>query len=155
MQHFTFDPKNEHELVDLLQEGEGDYEVLNAEEQISKTSGNPMIKLTLKVWDKAGEHQNIFDYLILNPNKYSLRKIRHFCYSNGMQDFYESGKLSSADCIGKTGKCTIKTDYDAAGKYAPKSVIADYTINNNSATESAAPKKSGTEAPAFDDDIPF
>jgi hypothetical protein len=160
MYDFNFTPKREDELVDLLEEGDGDYEVTAAEAQTSK-AGNPMIKLSLKVWDKNCQEKYVYDYLILNNvSKFSLRKIRHFCYSNGMADMYEAGRFSAADCVGKAGRCAIGIQHDKEGKYPPKNVINDYSVNNNS-TESA-PKKSGMDVPqttpaldAMDDDIPF
>jgi hypothetical protein len=150
MQDFNFEPKAEDELVDLLEEGDGNYEVASAEAKTSK-NGNPMIVLALKVWDKNGDQKFVYDYLILNGSKYSMRKIRHFCYSNGMEDFYNAGKFSASDCVDRTGKCVIGIQIDKTGQYAPKNVINDYKEHGSQVEHSNAEKGSAD----FDDDIPF
>jgi hypothetical protein len=149
MHDFNFEPKTEDELTDLLEEGEGNYEVISAEAGTSK-AGNPQIKLSLKAWDKNGEQKFIYDYLVLNGSKFSMRKIKHFCESSGMEEFYKAGKFSAPDCLNRTGKCIIGKQHDDG--YLPKNTIKDYVAHNN--TESAS-KKGGMSAQDFDDDIPF
>ena len=53
---FKFEPKSEEELTDLLEEGAGKFEVTGAKAKESK-AGNPMIELTLKVWDGKGDQK--------------------------------------------------------------------------------------------------
>jgi hypothetical protein len=154
MYDFNFEPKTEEELTDLLEDGDGDFEVITAEAQTSKNQ-NPMIKLSLKVWDKKGDQKFVYDYLILNGSKFSIRKIKHFCDSCGMEEFYKAGKFSAKDCVGRSGKCVIGIEKGTVEYPNDKNVIRSYVAHNNSATEGAASKKSGTESPAFDDDIPF
>lgn len=161
MYDFNFEPKTEEELTDLLEEGDGNYEVTSAEAQTSK-NGNAMIKLSLKAWDKKGDQKFIYDYLILNGSKFSMRKIRSFCYSNGMEEFYNSGKFSAPDCVGRAGKCVIGIEKGTPEYPNDKNVIRGYTHNNNSATEGATSKKIGMDSrhstqalERMDDDIPF
>ena len=52
MYDLEFSPKPESELIDLLEEGTCHFKVVNAEKATSKSSGAPMIKLTLEVHDK-------------------------------------------------------------------------------------------------------
>lgn len=149
---FNFEPKTEEELTDLLEEGDGNFEVISAEAQTSK-NGNAMIKLSLKVWDKKGDQKFVYDYLILNGSKFSMRKIKHFCDSCGMEEFYNAGKFSAGDCTARSGKCVIGIE-KSTGQYPDKNIIKSYTNNNNSSTQAAHNKRS-TDAQDFDDDIPF
>lgn len=127
MSYFTFEPKQERELIDLLEMGEGDYEVLSANERTS-AQGNPMIELKLKVFDVNSQSKNISDYLVLNDKKMCLKKIRDFCYSSGLASVYESGKFSGSDCVGRSGKLMIGVE-DSDPKYPPKNVVRSYLVN--------------------------
>jgi hypothetical protein len=151
---FNFEPKTEEELTDLLEEGDGDFEVTAAEAQTSK-NGNPMIKLSLKVWDKKGDQKFVYDYLILNGSKFSMRKIKHFCESCGMEEFYNSGKFSAKDCVGRSGKCVIGIEKGTVEYPNDKNVIRNYLAHSNSTNEGLTSKNNGAEAPDFDDNIPF
>lgn len=150
MYDLQFTPKKEEELIDLLEIGECDYQVYAAERKESKSSGLPMIELRMKIWDKNGQEGIVFDYLMLNDNKFSLRKIRHFCYSNGLEDFYENGKLNAFDCLNKSGKCKIGIQKDKMGQYPDKNVIADYLLGKPQDKSKYVP-----ESEALNDDIPF
>lgn len=130
MYDLTFIPKKEEELIDLLAEGDGDFEVISAERTESK-NGNPMIKMSLKVWDKNGEHKFIYDYLMLTDKKYSLRRIRHFCYSCGLGELYECGKINASDCVGKAGKLKIGIQKDKNGQYCDKNIVTDYITDTS------------------------
>jgi hypothetical protein len=152
MSFLNFDAKPENELIDLLTPGEGNFEVLEATEKHSKSNGNPMIELKLKVWDEKGQEGNVFDYLMLTGSNYSLRKIRHFCYSCGLERSYEAGKLSGFDCIGKQGKLKIETKKGENG-YQDKNVVKDYIVESDSGKKTNPNFTSQDEK--FDDDIPF
>lgn len=144
MYDLQFEPKKEEELITLLTVGIGDFKVLKAEAKESKT-GNPMIELVLKVWDSTGQESNIFDYLILNGHNLSLKKIRHFCYSVGLESSYEEGKLNASQCIEKCGKLQIGIQKDKNGQYPDKNCVQDYIyIKKNNLNESN-----------LNDDIPF
>jgi hypothetical protein len=92
-----------------LVDGEGDWEVLTAKESISKSSNNPMVILTLKVWDKTGYSKNVTIYLVINQKiAFCMKKIKDFWYSCGFPEFWHNGKFEDVDCIGKKGKCIIK-----------------------------------------------
>lgn len=125
MSDLEFIPKKEEELVDLLKEGEGNFQILSAEKKQSH-AGNSMIKLTVKVWDCEGKTSNIFDYLMLSAHNFSLRKIKHFCESCELHDKYESGKLNAIDCENQFGKLIIGIEIDKDGKYPPKNKVLDY-----------------------------
>lgn len=144
MNDLTFTPQTDDELIDLLSEGYGSFEVLSSEALKSKNE-NPMIKLVLKVWDKNGSTQNIFDYLLLTDKNFSKRKIKHFCMCVGLDDKYNAGGLNAIDCLGKSGNLEIKTQHDKDGKYPPKSIVFDYLKKIDSTEENKG----------LNDDIPF
>lgn len=144
MYDLQFEPKKEEELTALLKVGVGDFKVLKAESKKSKT-GNPMIELILEVWDCEGNKSNIFDYLILNGHDLSLRKIRHFCYSVGLESSYEEGKLNASQCADKFGKLQIGIQKDKNGQYPDKNSVQDYIYI----------KKNTTNENKIDDEIPF
>lgn len=150
-----FTPLTEEEIASsgLMEDGLYKFTVLEAEDMVSKT-GNDMIKLTLRVQDADGMMHKVFDYL-LEKMKF---KLRHFCEYTGLLDKYDSGNLTAADCIGKSGVCEIivqagQEKYDG-GKYPDKNAVKDY-IENNKATMSKDPIPVVTEHPSFDDSIPF
>lgn len=129
----------------LLAEGDADFEVLKADDTESK-SGNEMIQLLLKVWDSHGQQGNVFDYLL--PKL--AWKIKQFCQATGISlDKFNSGELTAADCLGKTGKAFIKTQKDKTGQYKDKTVITGYAV-----PEESMPNAEG-KAEFKDDDIPF
>lgn len=140
---FSFTPKTEEELNanNLLTPGIANFEVVQAMQKVSK-SGNSMIEMKLRIWDRNGKEKIIHDYLVDIPSM--SYKIKHFCDSTEMSDKYEQGCFSDVDCIGKTGKLKIIISKDKTGGYPDKNSVADYLT-----TES---KK---EDAFHDDDIPF
>ncbi len=154
MYDLAFEPKAEDELIDMLEVGEGNFEVFEATRKESKRTGAPMIEIKLKVWDKNGTQGIIYDYLMLTSEKFSLRKIRHFCFSCGLDEAYNSGKLNASDCVGRQGNLLIGFQKDKSGNYPDKNVANDYIQSNGS--EPLKPKLNNvTKEEHFDDDIPF
>jgi Protein of unknown function (DUF669) len=115
----------------LLTPGEYDFEVISAENTISKSSNN-MIKLTLKVWEESGKERTIFDYLVNMSSMWW--KIRHFADSVSL-----SSAFSAEDCVGKCGKAIIviqpgKPNLMTGEKYPDKNTVKDYIISKSSPT---------------------
>jgi hypothetical protein len=154
MSFLNFEPKEENDLIDLLEVGDGDFEVVEATEKLSKSNGNPMIELKLKVWDSKGQEGIIFDYLMLTASNFSLRKIRHFCFSCGLAHLYDKGILSGADCVGKAGKLKIDFQKGTNG-YSDKNTVKDYIIAGDVETKKSDPRSTSAQDEKFDDDIPF
>lgn len=119
----TFPPRTEEEVSRILQPGIVEFEVIKAEEKTSKT-GNLMLELTIKCFDQKGKSNLVSDYILTDTNW--EWKLRHFCFSCGLDQLYESGKLADVDCFGKRGKAHIKIKHDASGQYKDKNVIDDY-----------------------------
>lgn len=153
MSFLNFEPKPENELIDLLETGEGNFEVIEAAEKHSKSNGNPMIELKLRVWDSKSQEGNIFDYLMLTGSNFSIRKIRHFCYSCDLGHLYEKGALSAMDCVGKQGKLKIDFQKGTNG-YSDKNVVKDYIAETSDEAKKTDPRFTPQDE-KFDDDIPF
>lgn len=141
----TFKPKTDDEIQRemLIPEGEYNFEVSKAIEKISK-AGNPMIELTIKIWDHEGKEKTIYDYLMTGKPAY-LYKIKHFCYSIGKGDLYENGKISDVELMGGSGKL-ILVIRDSKDNYPPRNAVKDYIVNEN---------KTNENEDKFDDDLPF
>ncbi len=144
-----FNVKSDAELsvMNLIPEGEYQFEVQSAEDTTSK-SGNDMIKLVLCVWDSEGRQHTIYDYLLEAMPK----KLKHFAKHIGLLDKYESGELLATECIGKCGTLHLVIQEDKTGKYPPKNSVADYLEKKDFVAQASTPV---TEADLFDDSIPF
>ena len=121
-----FTPKTEAELKEseLLPEGEYTFEILTAEDTQSKSTGNDMLKLSLRIFENGGENsQRVFDYLVSIDSM--IWKIRHFAEAIGMLPEYESGEMLAETLPGRTGKCKIVIQ-PASGQWDAKNAVKDY-----------------------------
>jgi hypothetical protein len=150
-----FTPKTPEELEfeNLLPKGEYDFEVVKAEDAVSKKSGKEMIKVNLKVFHGEG-FQFVTDYLM----EAMAFKLRHFFETVGMINAYEAGAIEAADLVGCAGK--VKIDIEpASGDYAAKNVVKDYGSKAAKKAEKDAAKPSfikRAEEEANDDEtIPY
>jgi hypothetical protein len=147
----NFTVLNEAELKaqrGTIEPGECDFEVVVAEETTSKASGQPMLKLQLKVWDKNGREGFVFDYITADAQW----KIKNLCDAIGHSDLYLSGTVHQGSLVGQCGKAMIKIQEDKTGKYGPSPKVKYYI------EPGAAKAKSANDLPPFDkgdEDIPF
>ena len=121
-----FTPKSEAELAEnaLLPEGEYTFEILTAEDTQSKSTGNDMLKLSLRIFENGGENsQRVFDYLVSIDSM--IWKIRHFADAIGMLPEYDSGEMLAETLPGRTGKCKIVIQ-PASGQWDAKNAVKDY-----------------------------
>lgn len=143
----NFAPKTEKEIAEanLLEPGVYDYEVVYAQDKVSK-SGNDMIELKLRIFSDRGERL-IHDYLL----EAIAYKLRHFCESAGILSQYEAGSLIAEDCLGKAGKLKLGIQRDKTGAYPDKNTVQDYEVDGAS-----EPKPVRFEQVALkDDNVPF
>jgi Protein of unknown function (DUF669) len=117
-----------------LPDGEYQFEVTNAEEKTSNTSGNDMIELTLKIKDGP----TVYDYLVNVPE--SSWKIDNFRASIGEE--IKPGvplDINPEDFIGRRGTCLLYIDTYQGKK---KNKVADYVfvIAGPGASPPAPPK---------------
>jgi Protein of unknown function (DUF669) len=153
-----FTPKTDEELAteNLLQPGDYDFEVSDAEETISK-AGNSMIKMKVKVFDDLGSYRVVFDYLMESV----AYKLKHAAKAVGLGDAYERGELEAYDFINRSGRCKINIQKDKSGQYPDKNGITDYLVDEATKTEARTVKRtpvggrSGSRVADMDDEIPF
>jgi hypothetical protein len=125
MKMFEYKVLTEEELMaqrKLLTDGIYQFQSINSEYGYSKTSGNPMITLTLKLWDSSAKEYTVKDYLVASL----VYKIKHFWESvgkpekyNGLNDYHEFNHQS--------GIVEIKLEKDKnsnSGKEYPR--VVDY-----------------------------
>jgi len=132
-----FTPKTQEEIdfENLLPKGEYDFEVVKAEDAVSK-KGNEMIKVNLKVFHGEG-FQFVTDYLM----EAMAYKLRHFFETIGMIDAYNAGSVQAADLVGACGKVHIDIE-PASGEYAAKNTVKDYGSKAAKKAEKDAAKPS-------------
>ena len=143
-----FKPKTEKDVSEaaLAPADEYDFEVLNAEDSISKNN-NPMIKVTIGIYIDGKVKNRIFDYLLPSMEA----KLRHFCDTVGLLAQYEAGTLEAADCSGRSG-CVRIAIAPAKGGYLAKNVVKDYVCR---AAKPLASSNSKTPDPVDEGEIPF
>ena len=137
-----FKPKSEKEIAEmnLLSKGEYSFEIVDAEEKVSK-AGTPMLVLKLRLFDQNLKTCGyVKDYLLESM----AHKLRHAAYSCGLGDNYEMGELTASVFRHKHGTVKIGIQIDKNGAYPDKNVVFDYLITGD--------KKSGN---FNEDDIPF
>lgn len=103
-----------------ISDGEYQFEVTNAEEKQSNTSGNDMIELTLKIKDGP----TVYDYLV-NIDE-SHWKLDNFLASVGLE--VKPGvpvDLNPDNLIGRHGTCLLYTDTWQGKK---KNKVGDYVF---------------------------
>lgn len=145
----SFQPKSESELASqnlIPDKTECDFEVLQAFDKISKSSGLPMIEVKLNVYREDGSGKFINDYLTGGMEA----KLRHFCDTTGLLPQYQAGALCAADCVGRAGKCRVGIEEDKNGQYPPKNKIKDYIVRKAKPFIAPAPPQ-----PEEPDDVPF
>jgi hypothetical protein len=144
-----FKPKTEHELAtdDLWAPGQYDFEVREADETISKTSGADMIKLTLYVFRPDGERRTVFDYLVGTEG--GQRKVRSFAQAVGLLAQYEKGELLAIDMVQRTGQLKLRVEQDKSGQFPDKNSVADY-LKPKAAPASVAQPVSRSLRPAVE-----
>ncbi len=113
--------KRQFATQSLLPPGWYDFEVMAAEEAVSKKSGKDMIKLKLRVFNPNGGEKHVYDYLIETAPTHLF----DFCESVGLENEYHAGTLTADDCIGKAAKVQIIID-DKDKNYPPKNVAKNY-----------------------------
>ena len=150
-----FSPKTENEIAseNLLAPGVYDFEIKEAVEGVSKSSGNDMITMKVQVFDTDGSYRIVFDYLLESV----AYKLRHCAEACGLLGHYERGELVADDFVGKAGRCKIAIQKDRAGMYADKNGISDYVVGERRAA-SASPARQPAMAGGrgeLDDEIPF
>lgn len=146
---FPYDPMTEEEIqtFNLLEEGYYPFETVKSDAKIS-SSGNKMIELVHRIFDKNGREHLVYDYLVAIPSM--AFKIKHYCDSTGMEQEYKDKKFNSDLCQNKKGFCYV-TIKEGDGKYQSKNNVKDYVTADKVITESPKENKENF----LNEDIPF
>jgi len=136
---FQYDVMSEQEAIEerfsLLKEGNYDAVIISSQDKQSST-GNPMMDITLQVFDDQGRSRDVRDFLVFT--KKMMWKIIHFSNSAGVLKEYEDGKLCSEVALGKRVQVKIiieegkeipadKLNGKPSGsKYQDKNKVEDY-----------------------------
>lgn len=158
---FQYDVLSEQEAMaerfQLLKEGEYDAVISESTDKVSANSGNPMMDMTIKVYDASGTAHEVRDFLVFT--KKMMWKVVHFAESAGISRIYESGKLCSDNVINCRVKVKIGVEEGkeipaeklngkpAGAKYSDKNKVEDYIKHSGS--------KSKVETVDEDEDVPF
>ena len=103
--------KAEDARTGILPVGEYDFEVVTAEDTVSKfNDGEEQIQLNLRIYHDGGV---VFLNQWLSPSK--SWKIRQFAYAVGLVKQYEAEVLMAADCLDKAGKVKLGQYEDKTG----------------------------------------
>lgn len=168
---FSYDVMSEQEAMQerfqLLKEGEYDAVIDKSEDKVSASSGNPMMDITLSVFDENGKAHTIRDFLVFT--KGMMWKVIHFAESAGLTKEYAEQKLCSEVAVGNRVRVKIaieeggiipedKLKGKAPGsKYPDKNKVEDYVMRSGDAPVNKAPplKKKAADVSDLDDDVPF
>lgn len=149
-----FVPKSEDDLKreSLLDPGTYDFEVVSAEDAVSK-SGNEMIAIKLRIFSDRGE-RSVRDWLMPSMGF----KLRHFTETTGMVAAYDAGTFNAEDCKGRTGRVLLKVETQEG--YSPKNSVRDYEKAKEAREPAMTPEpKAVLPRPAVGgapvDEIPF
>lgn len=146
------------ERFQLLKEGEYDAVIESSVDKTSANSGNPMMDMTISVFDETGKQHDVRDFLVFT--KAMMWKVIRFSQAAGLTKDYEAGKLCSEVAIGNRVRVKVVIEQGseipadklkgkpAGSRYSDKNKIDDYIV-----VSTGAPT---TDVPPFpDDDIPF
>ena len=153
-------PKSREEIArwKLLKPGIYDFEVMRAEETTSKSSGNPMVKIKIRVFHDGGE-AHIYDYITSTQ----VEKLCAFCDAVGLSKEYDAGDVKSDDMEGRSGRVKIgiedekpKNDGTDA-KWPAKNKVKDYVpkAESDGGRKVEKPEPTPAERAAADEEIPF
>lgn len=106
---FLYEPISEQEAIEqrfsLIKEGVYDAIVLSSTDKVSANSGNPMMDMTIQVFDENGKARDVRDFLVFT--KAMMWKVIHFANSAGLLECYEQGKLCSDTAVGNRVKVKV------------------------------------------------
>jgi hypothetical protein len=161
---FAYDVMSEREAIEerfnLLKEGEYEAVIASSKDKVS-SSGNPMMDLTLQVFDENGRTREVRDFLVFT--KTMMWKVIHFADSAGLLKTYEAGKLCSESAMGNHVRVKITIEQGGlipedklkgkafGSKYPDKNKIDDYVKKD----DQRPLEQKIDDNPFKDDDIAF
>lgn len=125
----------------VLNDGDYYFKIIKAAEGTTKT-GKPNLKLTVNVWDDAGNKNTIYWQTLLEFSG----NIRKLAIAVGEIEKYESKELEAYHLEGKTGKCLVISKEDAL--YEKHNEIKTFYAKKEEV-------KSFNSSEIIDDEVPF
>ena len=131
------------ERFQLLKEGEYDA-IISASHDKSSSTGNPMMDMTVSVFDENGKSHDVRDFLVFT--KTMMWKVVHCADSAGVLPEYESQKFCSDAVIGKRVRVKVAMEEGSVipddklngklpgSKYPNKNKIEDYIKRSDNDT---------------------
>lgn len=150
---FSFDylSAEEDQQRGLLKEGTYKFYVKSIIDKQSK-SGNKMKEVVLAINDDEGKEHSVWDYF---TNHESMKwKARHFLYSIGLGELYESKQPIDEQNI-KNKKGVVTIGIDASPGYKAKNKVIDYLTEEKINAISKAIQLETETGQFFNDEIPF
>lgn len=148
------------ERFQLMKEGEYDAIISASQDRVSANSGNPMMDMTVTVFDDNGKSHDVRDFLVFTNTM--MWKVIHCADSAGLIKEYEAGQFCSELVIGKRVRVKITIEQGGliaedklkgkplGSKYPDKNKIEDYVMKENQ-----KPLVNDISNAFKDDDIPF
>ncbi len=136
-----------NERFQLLPPGEYDAVVEASVDKVSANSGNPMMDITLSVYDEQGKPHSVRDFLVFT--KAMMWKVVHFAQSSGLSHQYSNGQLCSNIAQGKNVRVKIGVEEGriipedklqgklVGSKYPDKNKVEDYIKSERTPAQSS------------------
>ena len=132
-----------YKKTQLLADGDGDFEVISAEEGFSQ-AGLPMTTVKIKVWDKNGLEGIIYERL----TEKNIYRGRALLRAGGLEvPHNEDIEIGEKTYPGRKGRCHIVVK-EASGGYDASNQIKTYYAASQT-------EKATSEAADPNDDVPF
>lgn len=163
---FNYTPMNEQEAMQerfqLLPAGEYDAVIEKSTDTTSNNSGNPMMDITLSVYDREGRSHSVRDFLVFT--KSMMWKVIHAAESAGVLGQYKNGLLCSNLMQGKNVIVKIGIEEGriipedklqgkpSGSKYPDKNKVEDYIKQQTNATYTTRGLQKMQDE---DSDVPF
>lgn len=163
---FHYDVMSEQEAMaerfQLMKEGIYDAVITASQDTKSANSGNPMMDMTVTVYDEEGKTHDIRDFLVFT--KQMMWKVVHFAESAGIEKQYAEGTLCSETAINRTVKVKVSVEKGGeipqdklngkpiGSRYYDKNKIEDYVKKEDI---NLSPHNENSPPPLQDNDIPF
>lgn len=160
------------ERFQLLPPGEYDAVIESSIDKVSANSGNPMMDITLSVYDEQGKPHAVRDFLVFT--KAMMWKVIHFSQSTGMVVQYQNGQLCSMLAQGKNVRVKIGIEEGGiipedklqgklvGSKYPYKNKVEDYIKNERAPVQNTQGGYTRTpmvnlptDTSTPDEDVPF
>lgn len=119
----NFRPASEEEVKanGVWPSGHYPFVILEAEEKLSASKGNPMIEVTIEV-SKNGEKRIVRDFLLAQRRE----QLMNAACACGLLDKYRLGSLGADDFVGKCGSLRLGTQRSKS--YPTKNVVLEYLV---------------------------